>query len=128
MRNYDPVMQTVNIPHKAKNADRRLTTCATELMYFSASSYLLYNRLYKLTKKIQDWKLTGQIAHYKTLLEAKNKLFNNIFKPLMHKYRDDFHKRNKAVTEAPYSYWTQSFYADAYFSETIYKELQKEGI
>lgn len=128
MRNYDPVMQSVNIPHKAKNADRRITTCATELMYFSAASYLLYNRLYKLTKKIKDWKLTGKIAHYKTLVEAKNKLFNNIFKPLMYKYRDDYHKRNKAVTVAPYSYWTQSFYADAYFSETIYKELQKEGI
>ncbi len=128
MGNYDPVMQTTSIPHKAKNADRRLTSCATELMYFSAASYLLYNRLYKLTKKIQDWKIQSKIVNYNKLIEARNKLRNNIFKPLMYKYRDDFHKRNKAITNAPYSYWTHSFLADAYFSETIYKELQKEGI
>jgi hypothetical protein len=128
MRNYDQVLQVANIPHKAKNTDRRITTTGNELLYFSATSYILYNRLYKITKKIKDWKLEGKVQYYKTLVEAKNKLFQNIFKPLLLKYRRDFHDRNNDILIAPYNYWTHNFYPDAFFSEAVYKELLKEGI
>lgn len=128
MRNYDQIINVARIPYPAKNTDRRITTCGSELLYFSAVSYILYNRLYKLTKKIQDWKIQGKVRYYKTIVEARKKLYSNIFKPLMLKYRSDFHNRNNDILNAPYSYWTHNFYPDAFFTETIYKELLKEGI
>lgn len=128
MRNYDQVLNVASIPFPAKNADRRITACGSELLYFSASSYILYNRLYKLTKKIQDWKIQSKVKYYKTLVEARKKLYSNMFKPLMLKYRADFHNRNSDILKAPYSYWTHNFYPDAFFTEAIYKELLKEGI
>lgn len=128
MRSYDQVLNVANIPFKAQNADRRITSCATELLYFSATSYLLYNRLYKLTKKISDWKIQNKIKYFDKLLEARRKLYSNIFKPLLLKYRSDYHLRNKEILKAPYSYWTHKFYPDAYFSESIYNQLLKEGI
>lgn len=128
MRNYDQVLQVTNIPFKAKNTDRRITSCGNELLYFSAVSYILYNRLYKVTKKIRDWKLESKVKYYDKMVEARKKLFSNIFKPLLLKYRDKFHNRNKDILNAPHSYWTHSFYPDAFFSEAVYKELLKEGI
>ena len=128
MRHYDQVINVANIPHRAKNADRRITACGTELLYFSAASYILYNRLYKLTKKIRDWKLEGKVKYYKSLVEARKKLYSNIFKPLLLKYRQDFHQRNADIINAPHSYWTHNFYPDSFFAEAIYSELLKEGI
>lgn len=128
MRYYDQVLQTVNIPNQAENDDRKISTNASELMYFAATSYILYNRLYKFTKKIQDYRLQGSVHNYEKLLEARTKLYHNIFKPLMVKYRDEYHAQNKMIKESKISHWNSQFYPDAYFSEAIFIELLKEGI
>lgn len=128
MSYYDQVLQTVNIPYQAVNDDRKLSTNASELMYFAATSYILYNRLYKFTKKIEDYRLQSEVHNFNALIEARTKLYHNIFKPLMIKYRDEYHTKNKMIKESKISYWNSLFYPDAYFSEAIFLELLKEGI
>lgn len=128
MSYYDQILQIVDIPYRAKNDDRKLSTNASEVMYFAATSYILYNRLYKFTKKIEDYKLQSSVHNFDKLLEARSKLYHSIFKPLMIKYRDEFHQRNKMIKQSQISYWNSLFYPDAYFSEAIFIELLKEGI
>lgn len=128
MSYYDQILQIVDIPYKAENDDRKLSSNASEVMYFAASSYILYNRLYKFTKKVEDFRLQSQVHNFDKLLEARGKLYHNIFKPLMVEYRDNFHQRNKFIKESEISHWNSQFYPDAYFSEAIFLELLKEGI
>jgi hypothetical protein len=125
---YDQILTLVDVPFRAKNDERKISTNASEIMYFAASAYILYNRVYKLSKKISDYGLQAEAHNYESLLEARKKLYHNIFKPLMIKYRDEYHMRNKNIKEAEISYWNASFYPDAFFSEAVFMQLLKEGI
>jgi len=125
---YDQILSIVDVPARAKNDDRKISTNGSEIMYFAASSYILYNRVYKLSKKIQDYGLQGDVHNYENLLEARKKLYHNIFKPLMIKYRDHYHQQNKAIAQSEISYWNAAFHPDAIFSEAIFVQLLKEGI
>jgi hypothetical protein len=127
LRNYDQVLNVVNIEHAARNQDRKISACGAELMYFAGSSFILYHRFNQLIQKIDHWQLGQKIPNYKSFVEARNKIGNNVFKPLMKKYQTDFQKRNGQIIASPYSYWTHSFYPDAFFTEALYKELLKES-
>lgn len=128
MITYDQILTLVDVPFRAQNDERKISTNASEIMYFAASTYILYNRVYKLSKKISDYGLQKDAHNYEALLDVRKKLYHNIFKPLMIKYRDDYHQRNKFIKEADISYWNASFYPDAFFSEAVFMQLLREGI
>lgn len=125
MRRYDPVLNTVDIPFRAKNAEQRLTSCGVELMYFAGLSYILHSRLDQLIKKIEQGKVQGQVTYFTTLVEARQKLQNSIVRPLMDKYVERYQIINAQVIKHPTTHWTYQFAPDAYFAEAVYQALVK---
>jgi hypothetical protein len=126
LRHYDQVVNVANIPYRAKNADKRITSCGVELMYFAGASFALYNQLWKLTEHIKKKKVDKKVRYFSALMEARNKLYNNIMTPLYDKYKSTGrHHLNQSIIDAKPSYWNYNFYPDAYFANAIYGELNK---
>lgn len=123
---YDPVIDVIKTGLSSKSAQKRLTATGVELMYFGGTSYIIYQKVDALVRKIESMKLQGQVLFFNDLKEGRDKLRNNIILPLFRKYQEDHHALSESVVKNYKNYWTYQFYPDAYFAETIYKILQAE--
>jgi hypothetical protein len=113
MRRYDAVLNSVNIPNPNRNAEKRISSCGLELMYFAGASYALYQQLTELTGRIESLGIQRQVQHYAALQEARRNLYHQIFLPLVRKYQEGPRAVSAQVVRSPAMYWTFQYYPDA---------------
>lgn len=124
MRKYDQVLHTATIPHQNELKRTRITSSGSELMYFAGVAFKLKEKLDGLITKMNRLGVNGTNSYYPTFVEARGKIENNIYRPLLSQYQRKNHQINKTIVSNKVSYWTYQTYPDAYLAEEIYKIIK----
>jgi hypothetical protein len=121
LRKYDQVLHSVKIPNQSIALKSRVSAAGAELMYFAGASSQMHKQIKLLTTKMKKYGITNRNSYYSSFLDAQRTLNDKITKPLIKEYSLRNHDINQTIIKNDISYWTFLFYADAYFSESVYK-------
>jgi hypothetical protein len=121
LRKYDQVLHTVKIPHQSIELKSRISASGAELMYFAGASSQMHKQIKLLTDKMKRYKITDKNSYYRSFIDAQRILDQKVTRPLVSEYQVRNHDINQTIIKNKISYWTFLFYADAYFSESVYR-------
>lgn len=123
MSKYEHVLHTTNLPGAEQAFQQKISATASELIYFASISDRFDKKISALLAKMEKFKLTDKSTYYQNFKEARDKMRDNVTKPLLAKYKQRGHLINQAIINNKISYWTYLFYADAYFAEMAYRQM-----
>jgi len=126
-RVLDAINNSINVnlsisPQKPTSDQPSLS--GVELMYFSSVALVIKERVNNLITHMEDLGLTN-IQGLDQFRASLNSLDQNFVFPLFNHYKKHFSLHNKKIVKKGPTDWNFSYYPDASYSDSVYKQLEK---
>ena len=107
----------------ANSSDANVSISGSEVIYFAANAKNFISLIDALLDETGHKNLSFINFTENDLRQTRNKIFKNIYLPLINFYKNNRHKQNEFLIDQDPSYWTYQVMPDVYFSEYTYKQL-----
>lgn len=104
---------------------RQITAAGVELMYFISTTLVLKAQIDQLIQKIRDYGLQNEVHYFDNFLSKSREIEVRFLRPFAQRYEMDFKDLNQNIISRGPTDWNMTYYSDALYSDSVYRELLK---